>query len=69
MMGQLGEDPAVASRNRAIELVQTQDDGLLTEQKVMMISHFMKDIVVAETCISLIDPEVRRGWILSILGL
>ena len=51
MMGQLGEDPAVVSRNRAIELVQTQDDGLLTEQKVMMISHFMKDIVVAETYI------------------
>jgi hypothetical protein len=64
-----GEDPDTASRNRAMGLVQELDDGLTTDQKVKLISFFMKDIIAANTYISLSDAEVRRGWILAILEL
>ena len=63
----LAEDPATTSRNRAIRLVQEQEDGLTTDQKVAMISFFMEDVVAAETYILLTDPEVRQGWILMML--
>jgi hypothetical protein len=61
------EDPAAASRVRAIELVQAQEDGLSTEEKVAMVMKFMKDTVMAETYMSLTDPEVRRYWVLGML--
>ena len=55
------------SRNRAISLVQEQEDGLSTDQKIAMISCFMEDVVAANTYVLLTDPGVRRGWILKML--
>ena len=67
MMIHLAEDRATTSRNRAISLIQEQEDGLTTNQKIAMISCFMEDVVAADTYILLTDPEVRQGWILMML--
>ena len=56
------DDPTI-SRKRAISLVQEQEDGLTTDQKIAMISCFMEDVVAADIYILLTDPEVRQGWI------
>lgn len=68
MSTNVAEDPATASRNRAIGLVQELDDGLTTDQKIKLISFFMEDLVAANTYISLTDPEVRKGWVLVMLS-
>ena len=60
-------DPATTARSRAIKLVQDQEDGLTTAQKIALIRCFMEDAVVADTYIMLTDPEVRQGWILEML--
>ena len=63
MVSHLVEDPATTSRNRAIRLLQEQEDGLTTDQKVAMISCFMEDVVAADTYILLTAPELRQSWI------
>ena len=63
----LAEDPATTSRNHAIRLLQEQEDGLMTDQKIAIISCFMEDVVTANTYISLTDPEVRQAWIFMML--
>lgn len=68
MMSHLAEDPATTSRNRAIGLLQEQEDGLTTNKKIVMISCFMGNVIAANTYISLTDPEVRRGWLLSMIS-
>ena len=67
MMTHLDEDRATTSRNCAIRLLQEQEDGLMTDQKIAMVLCFMEDDVAANTYILLTDPEVRRGWILKML--
>jgi hypothetical protein len=62
------EDPANAARDRAIGLVQEHEDNLTTEQKVQLVTCFMKDVIAANTYISLTDPEVRRAWINMMLA-
>ena len=63
MVSHLVEDPATTSRNRAISLLQEQEDGLTTDQKVAMISCFMENVVAADTYILLTAPELRQSWI------
>lgn len=55
----MAEDPSTISCNCAIGLVQEQDDGLATMQKVDMIKCFTADVVAANTYLSLTDPEVH----------
>ena len=66
MTRNMAEDPVTASHNRTIGLVQEQEDGLTTDQKIVLISCFMGDIVAANTYISLVDA--RQGWILTMLS-
>ena len=61
------EDNATTSRDSAISLLQEQEDGLTSVQKIAMIFCFMEDVVAAKTYILLTDPEVRQGWILKML--
>jgi len=39
----------------------------MINEKVLMISIFMKDVVAAQTYISLNDPEVQLSWVHSML--
>ena len=64
----MAKDPATTSCNHAIGLVQEQEDGLMTDQKIVMVSCFMGDVVATNTYISLADPEVQWGWTLMILA-
>jgi len=59
--------PATTSRNRAIRLIQEQEDGLTADQKIAMIIYFVEDNDLASTYVLLTDPEVRKGWILMTL--
>jgi hypothetical protein len=61
------EDAGITRRERAMELLQTIDDGLSTDNKVALISKFMKDAVVIDTYLSLTDVEVRRAWLSQML--
>ena len=61
MIIHLAEDRATTFRNCAIKLLQEQEDGLTTDQKIAMILCFMEDVVAANTYVLLTDPEVRQG--------
>jgi hypothetical protein len=58
MMSHIAEDPATASRNHAMTLVQEYDDDLTVDEKIALVSYFAKDLVAANTYISLTDHEV-----------
>jgi hypothetical protein len=60
-------DPGAMAHTHTIELMQDHNDGLVINEKVLMISIFMKDVVAAQTYISLNDPEVRLSWVRSML--
>ena len=62
-------DGIVAHRDKAMQLVQDVDDGLSNEEKVALVSHFMTNAVEADTYLSLVDDDVRRGWICKLIGL
>ena len=67
MMSHLAEDPATTSWSCMMALVQEYDDDLTVDEKIALISYFAKDIVAANTYISLTDHEVQKGWIHTIL--
>jgi hypothetical protein len=67
MMSHIAKDPATASRNRAMTLVQEYDDDLTVDKKIALVSYFAKDLVAANTYISLTDHEVQKGWVRAIL--
>jgi hypothetical protein len=48
-------------------LVQEYDDDLTVDKKIALVSYFAKDLVAANTYISLTDHEVRKGWVRAIL--
>lgn len=62
-------DGIVARRDKAMRLVQDVDDGLSNEEKVALVSHFMTNAVEADTYLSLVNDDVRQGWIRKLIGL
>jgi hypothetical protein len=50
-----------------MQLLQDTEDYLLTDEKVVMISHFMNNAVTADTYLSLTNKDVRQGWIRMML--
>jgi hypothetical protein len=61
------EDPIVARRATALQILQENQDGLSVMEKVQVISVFMKNNAAVETYLSLTDSDVRHGWIASLL--
>ena len=58
MTSHLAEDPATTSQSHVMALVQEYDDDLTVDEKTALIAYFAKDIVAANTYISLTDHEV-----------
>ena len=67
MTSHLAKDPATTSQSHVMALVQEYDNDLTVDEKIALISYFAKDIVAANTYISLTDHEVRKGWVCTIL--
>jgi hypothetical protein len=67
MMSHIAKDPATASQNHAMTLVQEYDDNLIVDKKIVLVSYFAKNLVAANTYISLTDHEVQKGWVHAIL--
>jgi hypothetical protein len=62
-------DPSLACKMEAIQHLQASaDDGLSVAQKASMVSLFMKDVVAANTYLVLTDVDVRREWMMQLLG-
>jgi hypothetical protein len=61
------EEGSVMCRDQAMQLVQEVEDGLLTTEKVGLITHFMNNTVAADTYLSLKDSDVRKVWICNML--
>lgn len=63
-------DPASMQRSEAMELLQTQDDGLTLKEQSEMISKFIADAAITGAYLSLRDNAVlRRDWLERILEL
>lgn len=56
------EEAVVLRRKHALQILQGQKD-LTPLQKARLASFFQKDISVADTYVSLVDPQVREEWI------
>jgi hypothetical protein len=60
---QAPQDSLGERRNQAIQMMQDAPDEFSTDEKVVMISLFMKDPVAADTYCALTDMDVRRSWV------
>jgi hypothetical protein len=56
------EDDVVLRRKHALQILQDQKD-LIPLQKARLAALFQRDISVADTYVSLVDPQVREEWI------
>jgi len=43
--------------------MQEVNDGLSSDEKVKLVSIFMNNQAAADTYISLMDEQIRRGWL------
>lgn len=62
------QDPAALQRNDAIVQLQTREDGLTLDQKMLMIQKFTSDAAIAGAYLALSDDELRRGWMQHLLA-
>jgi hypothetical protein len=56
------EDDVVLRWKHALQILQDQKD-LIPLQKARLAALFQRDILVADTYVSLVDPQVREEWI------
>lgn len=63
-------DTASSQRTQAIDLLQTQDDGLTLEEQSELILKFVTDPAIAGAYLSLRgNPDLRRIWLQRLLNL
>jgi hypothetical protein len=63
-------DTASKQRSEAMDLLQTQNDGLTVEEQSEMISKFIADAATAGAYLSLRgNDELRRNWLQHVLKL
>jgi hypothetical protein len=62
------EDGTVSRRDKAMRLLQEVDDGLSSDDKVIVVASFMNNSAAADTYLSLTDDVVRRGWLRRIIA-
>jgi hypothetical protein len=53
------------TRSKALHLLQTRDDGLSQQQKVEIVTIFMKNPDAMATYLDLEDETIRTGWMLG----
>jgi len=62
-------DPQSAVRSEALHFLQTRhgEDNLSLDETTKMVQLFMKDSVVAETYVALVNDDLRRNWLAVML--
>ena len=60
-------DPHSAAQDEALDLLQTHKDGLSLDNQRKVVNLFMKDVVIAQTYIRLVNEDLRQSWLTEIL--
>jgi hypothetical protein len=60
-------DPQSAIRSDALHFIQTRQDDLSLDETTKMVRLFMKDSVAAETYVALVNDELRKNWLATML--
>ena len=59
----MDSDPVTKVHQTAVWLLQTQDDGLSGEQKIMLFHKFTNQHALTQTYLALDDKQLRRVWL------
>jgi hypothetical protein len=60
-------DPQSAVRSDALHFLQTREDNLSLDERTKVVRLFMKNNIAAETYVALVNNDLRRNWLASIL--
>jgi hypothetical protein len=60
-------DPQSAVRSDALHYLQTREDNLTLDERTKVVQLFMKDNIAAETYNALVNDDLRRNWLASML--
>ena len=60
-------DPQSAVRSDALHFLQTRKDNLSLNDRTKMVRLFMKDNIAAETYVALVNDDLRRNWLATML--
>jgi hypothetical protein len=61
-------DPQSGARDEALDLLQTREDGLSLDDMRKLVNLFMKDIVIVQTYIRLVNEDLRQIWLADMLA-
>jgi hypothetical protein len=56
-------DPQSGARDEALDLLQTREDSLSLDDMKKLVNLFMKDIIIAQTYIRLVNEDLRQIWL------
>jgi hypothetical protein len=59
-------DPVMKVRQSAVRLLQTRDDGLSSQQKILLFHKFSNQHALTQTYLAIDDDELRRAWLLEL---
>jgi hypothetical protein len=60
-------DPQSAVRTEALHFLQTREDNLSLDDTNKVVQLFMKDSIAAETYVALVNDNLRKRWLASML--
>jgi hypothetical protein len=60
-------DPQSAVRSDALHFLQTREDNLSLDERTKVVRLFMKDNVAAETYVALVNADLRKSWLATML--
>jgi hypothetical protein len=61
------ETPAATQHDKAVELVQEHDDGLIFDERIALITYLTDNPTAVCTYLALKDDKYREGWVQSIV--
>ena len=61
-------DPHLATRDEALDFLQTREDGLGLDDKKKLVKMFMKNVIVAQTYNRLVNEDLRQSWVEEMLA-
>jgi len=56
-------DPVTKVRQHAVQLLQTQDDGLSANQKILLFHKFTNQHALTQTYLAIEDEQLRKVWL------
>jgi hypothetical protein len=56
-------DPVTKVRQTAVRLLQTRDDGLSADQKILLFHKFTNQHALTQTYLAIEDEQLRKVWL------